>query len=111
MILTLVSLGKYFEGLSKKKTTNAISKLMDLSPKKAIVLIDNKEKEVDIKEVKVGDIIIQHNSKTGRAYHAVIIVGIKDGKYYVNHAAKSGYLKNVELKTRSNLSFYEYIPR
>lgn len=60
---------------------------------------------------KVGDIIIQHNSQTGRAYHAVIIVGIKDGKYYVNHAVKSGYLKNVELKTRSNLSFYEYIPR
>lgn len=60
---------------------------------------------------KVGDIIIQHNSQTGKAYHAVIIVGIKDGKYYVNHAVKSGYLKNVELKTRSNLSFYEYIPR
>lgn len=60
---------------------------------------------------KVGDIIIQHNSKTGKAYHAVIIVDIKDGKYYVNHAVKTGYLKNVELKTRSNLTFYEYVPR
>lgn len=60
---------------------------------------------------KVGDIIIQHNSQTGQAYHAVMIVRIENGKYYVNHAVKSGYLKNVELKTRSNLSFYEYIPR
>lgn len=34
MILTLVSLGKYLEGISKKKTTSAITKLIDLSPKK-----------------------------------------------------------------------------
>ena len=59
---------------------------------------------------KVGDMIIQHNSKTGKAYHAVILVKIEDGKYYINHAVKSNYFKNVELKTRSNLSFYEYIP-
>ena len=37
MILTLVSLGKYLEGLSKKKTTKAIEKLMDLAPKEAVV--------------------------------------------------------------------------
>ena len=59
---------------------------------------------------KVGDMIIQHNSKTGKAYHAVILVKIEDGKYYINHAVKSNYFKNVELKTKSNLSFYEYIP-
>ena len=59
---------------------------------------------------KVGDMIIQHNSKTGKAYHAVILVKIEDGKYYISHAVKSNYFKNVELKTRSNLSFYEYIP-
>jgi P-type E1-E2 ATPase len=58
MILTLVSLGKYFEGRSKKKTTAAINKLMDLSPKKAVILIGDKEKEVAIEDVKVGDIII-----------------------------------------------------
>lgn len=58
MILTLVSLGKYFEGRSKKKTTAAINKLMDLSPKKAVILIGDKEKEVVIEDVKVGDIII-----------------------------------------------------
>ena len=58
---------------------------------------------------KVGDIIIQHDSKTGRAYHAVILVEIEDGKYYINHAVRTGYIKNAELKTRSNLTYYEYM--
>lgn len=57
---------------------------------------------------KVGDLVIQHDSKTGRAYHAAIIVKIEEGKYYINHAVRTGYIKNAELKIRSNLSFYEY---
>ena len=61
-------------------------------------------------EPKVGDIIIQHNPKTGRAYHAVILVKIEGDKYYINHAVKKEYFKNVELKNRANLTFYEYIP-
>ena len=59
---------------------------------------------------KVGDIIIQHNPKTGRAYHAVILVRIEGDKYYINHAVKKEYFKNVELKNKANLTFYEYIP-
>ena len=58
MILVFVSLGKYLESISKKRTTSAITKLMDLSPKKARVLGDGIEKEVLIEEVKVGDICI-----------------------------------------------------
>ncbi len=58
MILTLVSLGKYLEGLSKKKTTSAITKLMDLAPKKALVLKDGKEVEIPVEEVKLDDIVI-----------------------------------------------------
>ena len=58
MILTLVSLGKYLEGLSKKKTTKALTKLMDLAPKKARVLIDNEEVIIPVEKVKVNDIII-----------------------------------------------------
>lgn len=58
MILTLVSLGKYLEALSKKKTTKALTKLMDLAPKKAILLKDGQETEVSIEEVKVNDIVI-----------------------------------------------------
>ncbi|MBQ3571974.1 MAG: cadmium-translocating P-type ATPase [Clostridia bacterium] len=58
MILTLVSLGKYLEGLSKKKTTKAIEGLMQLAPDKATVLIDGTEKVVPVEEVKAGDLII-----------------------------------------------------
>lgn len=58
MILTLVSLGKYLEALSKKKTTTALTKLMDLAPKKAILFKDGQEVEVSIEEVKVNDIVI-----------------------------------------------------
>ena len=60
---------------------------------------------------KVGDLVIQHNSKTAQAYHAAIIVKMEDGKIYINHAVRTGYIKNAELKTRSNLTFYEYTRR
>ena len=43
-----------------------------------------------------GDIAIQHDAKTGRAYHAVIIVSIENEKYYISHAVRSKYFKNVE---------------
>ena len=58
-------------------------------------------------EPEVGNIIIQHNPKTGKAYHAIILVGIEDGKYYISHAVKKEYFKNVELKNKSNLTFYK----
>ncbi|MBE6137201.1 MAG: heavy metal translocating P-type ATPase [Erysipelotrichaceae bacterium] len=58
MILVLVSLGKYLEGLSKRKTTTAITKLMDLAPKRAIVIRDNKEIEIDALEVVKEDIVV-----------------------------------------------------
>ena len=59
---------------------------------------------------KVGDLVIQHDSKPGKAYHAAIIVNMEDGKIFINHAVRTGYIKNAELKTRSNLTFYEYSP-
>ena len=58
MILTLVSFGKYLEQLSKRKTTQAISKLMDLAPKKALILKGDKEVEVSVEEVKVDDLLV-----------------------------------------------------
>ena len=58
MILTLVSFGKYLESMSKKKTTNAITKLIGLAPKTARVLINEEEVIIDAKDVKVDDIVI-----------------------------------------------------
>lgn len=57
MILTLVSLGKYLEGLSKKKTTKAIEALVKLAPKTANLKVDNVFIETDILDIKVDDII------------------------------------------------------
>lgn len=58
MILTLISLGKYFEARSKRRTSDAISKLMALTPKTALVLRDGVETEVPIEEVRVGDLVV-----------------------------------------------------
>lgn len=58
MILTLVSLGKYLEGLSKKKTTQAITKLMDLAPKTAMVLRNGVEMEIPVEQVVKEEILI-----------------------------------------------------
>lgn len=58
VILTLVTLGKYFESVSKGKSSEAIKKLMGLSPKTARVIIDREEKEISLEEVEVGDIIV-----------------------------------------------------
>lgn len=55
MILTLVSLGKFIENKSKGKTTKAISKLLDLTPKTAILLQDKKEIEILVDDVKIKD--------------------------------------------------------
>lgn len=58
MILTLITLGKYLEKKSKGKTSEAITKLMDLAPKTATILRNNKEVIVPIEEVLKDDIVI-----------------------------------------------------
>ncbi len=58
MILTLISLGKYLEDKSKKRTSEAVSKLIDLAPKSAIVIRDDKEIEIEVEDIIVGDQIV-----------------------------------------------------
>ncbi len=58
MILTLITLGKYLETRSRGKTSQAISKLIDLAPKTASVLRDGVEVEVPVEEVRTGDRIV-----------------------------------------------------
>lgn len=57
-ILTLITLGKFFEARAKGRTTDAISKLLDLAPKKATVIRDGEEVILDVEEVEKGDILI-----------------------------------------------------
>ena len=58
VILTLITLGNYFEAVSKGKSSEAIKKLMGLAPKTARVIRDDTEQEIGIDEVAVGDIIV-----------------------------------------------------
>ena len=58
VILTLITLGKYLEAVSKGKTSEAIKKLMVLAPKTANIIRNNNEMIVPIEEVMVGDIVI-----------------------------------------------------
>lgn len=57
-ILTLITLGKYFETVSKGKTSTAIKKLLDLTPKTANVIINGQEKEISLADVKLENIVI-----------------------------------------------------
>ncbi|HAP5445519.1 TPA: copper-translocating P-type ATPase, partial [Enterococcus faecalis] len=58
VILTLITLGKYFEAVSKGKTSDAIKKLMGLAPKTAHILHDGAEIEVPVDAVQLDDIVI-----------------------------------------------------
>ena len=58
MILTLITLGKFLETRSKGKTSEAITKLMDLAPKVALVERDGAEMEIPVEQVAVGDLVI-----------------------------------------------------
>lgn len=57
-ILTLITVGKYLETKSKGKTGDAISKLINLAPKTAIVIRNNQEVEISTEDIVSGDIII-----------------------------------------------------
>lgn len=58
MILTLITLGKYFEARSKKRTSDALTKLMNLAPKTAVVERNGEEIEIPSEQVTAGDTVI-----------------------------------------------------
>lgn len=58
MILTLITVGKYLETRSKGKTSEAITKLVNLAPKTVNVIRDGKETVLDAAEVQVGDVFV-----------------------------------------------------
>lgn len=64
MILTLITLGKFMEARAKSKTSEAITKLMDLAPKTAKLLRDGKETEISVDEVQSGDILAVRDGDT-----------------------------------------------
>ena len=63
-ILTLVTLGKYLESKSKKRTSDALTHLMELAPKTANVIRDGVETEISVNELIVGDIVVVRNGQS-----------------------------------------------
>lgn len=85
MILTLITLGKYFEARAKGRTTDAITALMDLAPKTATVLRDGSEVVVPVEDVAVGERVVV------RAGEAVPVDGVVvEGSAAVDESAITG---------------------
>jgi len=58
VIITLILMGKIFEHRAKRKTNDAIKKLIELKPKSTLILLNNIETEIPINELKTGDVVI-----------------------------------------------------
>lgn len=85
MILTLVTVGKYLEARSKDKTSQALSRLMDLAPKTAMVLKNGEEVLIPAEQVSAGDIVIIRPGE-GIPVDGVVL----QGRGYVDQSAITG---------------------
>ena len=85
MILTLITVGKMLEALSKGRTTDALKGLMKLAPKTATLLRDGQETEVSIDQVKIGDCFVVRPGENIPVDGVVI-----EGSSAVNESALTG---------------------
>ena len=99
MILTLITVGKTLEAKAKGKTTDAIRSLNKLRPKTATLIVDGKEKTVQITEVKKGDIFAVKPGESIPVDGIVI-----EGSSAVNEAALTGESIPVDKEKGSNVS-------
>lgn len=85
VILTLITLGKFFEARAKGKTSDAIAKLMNLAPKTATVIRDGKETDIPREDVLAGDILVV------KAGESVPVDGIiTEGNGFLDESALTG---------------------
>lgn len=99
MILTLITFGKFLEARAKGRTSDAITKLMDLAPKTAVVERDGAELEVPVEEVEKGDILVV------RSGMSVPVDGIlTEGHAAVDESAITGESIPVEKETGSKVT-------
>ena len=97
-ILTLITVGKYLEAKSKGKTSDAISKLINLAPKTVTVLRNEKEVKIDIEEVVKGDIVlVKPGEKIG--VDGIVI----EGEGYIDESSITGESIPVYKKNNDNL--------
>ncbi|MFO1472587.1 MAG: heavy metal translocating P-type ATPase, partial [Turneriella sp.] len=93
VLVTLILLGKLLEARAKGKTSSAISKLMHLQAKSAIVVRDGQELEVPIEKVRVGDLVLVKPGETIPVDATVV-----EGESAVNEAMITGESMPVEKK-------------
>ena len=99
MILTLITLGKYFEARAKGKTTDSLSQLMDLSPKQALRLENGVETLVDVRQVRVGDVLVV------KAGEAIPVDGVVlEGQGSVDESVITGESLPVTKRTGSSVT-------
>ena len=99
MILTLITVGKLLEAISKGRTTDALKSLMRLAPKTAIVLKDGIETEIPIEQLKPGDRFIVRPGSSIPVDGTVV-----EGSSAVNEAALTGESIPVDKKTGDTVS-------
>ena len=99
MIPALITVGKLLESISKGRTTNALKSLIKLAPKRAIVLRDGAEEEIDADLVRVGDIFIVKPGASIPVDGEVI-----EGESAVNESALTGESIPVDKKPGSRVS-------
>ena len=98
VLITLVLLGKYLEAVAKGKTSQAISKLMKIGAKTAVVIRNGKEMKVKIDDVMVGDkIVVKPGSKV--PVDGVII----EGHSSINESMVTGESIPAEKKKGDNV--------
>lgn len=99
MILTLITFGKFLEARAKGRTSDAITKLMDLAPKTAVVERDGAELEIPVEEVEKGDILVV------RSGMSVPVDGVlTEGHAAVDESAITGESIPVEKETGSRVT-------
>ena len=99
MILTLITVGKLLEAISKGRTTDALKSLMKLAPKTAIVLKEGAETEIPIEQLRTGDRFVVRPGSNIPVDGFVI-----EGNSAVNEAALTGESIPVDKKPGDTVS-------
>lgn len=85
MILTLVSVGKFLEGLSKKQTTKALDELMEMVPNSVLKVVGESSELVSIDSIQLGDVI------EVRPYDVIPLDGVViKGSSYIDDSSITG---------------------
>ena len=100
IILTLITLGKYFEARAKGRTTSALNALIDLAPQKAVRINDDgQEEEIPVEQVQRADLLVVRSGQTIPVDGVVV-----EGSASVDESALTGESIPVEKRVGSSVT-------